>query len=54
MLQGALPLTVLQYRRDRLPVHSVSQILAATPGAAHTAEDVAAQLMYRCARCTAS
>jgi len=44
MLQRALPLTVLQYRRDRLLVHSVSQILTATPGAAHTAEDVAAQL----------
>lgn len=44
MLQHALPLTVLQYRRDRLLVHSVSQILNATPGAAHTADDVAAQL----------
>ena len=44
MLQRALPLTVLQYRRDRLLVHSVSLILAAAPAAAHTAEDVAAQL----------
>ncbi|HRP97334.1 MAG TPA: AraC family transcriptional regulator [Rhodocyclaceae bacterium] len=44
MLQRALPLTVLQYRRDRLLVHSVSQILGADPAAAHTAEDVAAQL----------
>lgn len=44
MLQRALPLTVLQYRRDRLLVHSVAQLLAATPAAAHTAEDVAAQL----------
>jgi len=44
MLQRALPLTVLQYRRDRLLVHSVSQLLAADPAAAHTAEDVAAQL----------
>ncbi|ATE61363.1 AraC family transcriptional regulator [Thauera sinica] len=44
MLQRALPLTVLQYRRDRLLVHSVGQILAAAPAAAHTAEDVAAQL----------
>lgn len=44
MLQRALPLTVLQYRRDRLLVHSVGQLLAANPGAAHTAEDVAAQL----------
>ena len=44
MLQRALPLTVLQYRRDRLLVHSVAQLLAAHPAAAHTAEDVAAQL----------
>ena len=44
MLQRALPLTVLQYRRDRLLVHSVSQILGADPAAAHTAEEVAAQL----------
>jgi AraC-like DNA-binding protein len=44
MLQRALPLTVLQYRRDRLLVHSVSQLLAANPAAAHTAEDVAARL----------
>jgi AraC-like DNA-binding protein len=44
MLQRALPLTVHQYRRDRLLVHSVSQILAAAPALAHTAEDVAAQL----------
>ncbi|MDY0049013.1 MAG: AraC family transcriptional regulator, partial [Thauera propionica] len=44
MLQRALPLTVLQYRRDRLLVHSVAQILAADAAAAHTAEDVAAQL----------
>jgi AraC-like DNA-binding protein len=44
MLKRALPLTVLQYRRDRLLVHSVAQILAADAAAAHTAEDVAAQL----------
>ncbi|OYD55146.1 AraC family transcriptional regulator [Thauera propionica] len=44
MLQRALPLTVLQYRRDRLLVHSVAQILVADAAAAHTAEDVAAQL----------
>ncbi|MDD3674075.1 AraC family transcriptional regulator [Thauera propionica] len=44
MLQRALPLTVLQYRRDRLLVHSVAQILAADAAVAHTAEDVAAQL----------
>lgn len=44
MLQRALPLTVRQYRRDRLLVHSVSQILTAHPDTAHTAEDIAAQL----------
>jgi AraC-like DNA-binding protein len=44
MLQRALPLTVRQYRRDRLLVHSVSQLLATHPGTAHTAEDIAAQL----------
>lgn len=44
MLQRALPLTVLQYRRDRLLVHSVRQLLAADPAAAHTAEDLAPQL----------
>jgi len=44
MLQRALPLTVLQYRRDRLLVHGVAQLLAANPAAAHTAEEVAAQL----------
>ncbi len=41
MLQRALPLTVLQYRRDRLLVHSVRQILAAAPAASHTAEALA-------------
>ncbi len=44
MLQRALPLTVLQYRRDRLLVHRVAQLLAAAPAAAHTAEELAAQL----------
>ncbi|WP_068809367.1 AraC family transcriptional regulator [Thauera phenolivorans] len=44
MLQRALPLTVLQYRRDRLLVHSVAQMLAADPSAAHTAEAVAGKL----------
>ena len=44
MLQRALPLTVRQYRRDRLLVHSVRQLLAAAPAIAHTAEHVAAQL----------
>lgn len=44
MLQRALPLTVLQYHRDRLLVHSVVQILNGDPGAAHTAADVSARL----------
>ena len=44
MLQRALPLTVRQYRRDRLLVHSVRQLLQADVAAAHTAEEVAAQL----------
>jgi hypothetical protein len=33
MLQRALPLTVLQYRRDRLLVQRVRQALAAQPAA---------------------
>jgi AraC-like DNA-binding protein len=44
MLQRALPLTVLQYRRDRLLVHGVTQILSADPAAAHTADSIALQL----------
>lgn len=44
MLQRALPLTVLQYRRDRLLVHRVQQFLAAEPARAHTAEELAAAL----------
>ncbi|AWI76693.1 AraC family transcriptional regulator [Parazoarcus communis] len=44
MLQRALPLTVLQYRRDRLLVHSVTQLLHARPDAPHTAQDIATQL----------
>ena len=44
MLQRALPLTVHQYRRDRLLVHSVRQVLASSPALARTAEDVANQL----------
>lgn len=35
---------MLQYRRDRLLVHSVRQLLAADPAAAHTAEELAPQL----------
>lgn len=44
MLQRALPLTVLQYRRDRLLVQQVRQVLAAWPDASHTASTVAARL----------
>lgn len=44
MLQRALPLTVLQYRRDRLLVQQVRQTLAAHPDQAHNADGVAALL----------
>ncbi len=44
MLQRALPLTVLQYRRDRLLVRQVRQALATRPEATHSAEGVAALL----------
>lgn len=44
MLQRALPLTVLQYRRDRLLVQQVRQALAARPEQAHNADGVAALL----------
>ena len=44
MLQRALPLTVLQYRRDRLLVQQVRQALAAHPDKAHKADGVAALL----------
>jgi len=44
MLQRALPITVLQYRRDRLLVQQVRQALTASPGATHSAEGVAALL----------
>ncbi len=44
MLQRALPITVLQYRRDRLLVEQVRQALTASPGATHSAEGVAALL----------
>jgi AraC-like DNA-binding protein len=44
MLQRALPLTVLQYRRDRLLVQRVRQALAAHPTLTHSAEDLAALL----------
>ncbi len=44
MLANALPLIVHQYRRDRLLVQSVRQLLAATPAGAHNADSVAHQL----------
>ncbi|RYX90533.1 MAG: AraC family transcriptional regulator [Comamonadaceae bacterium] len=44
MLQRALPVTVLQYRRDRLLVEQVRQALAADPSAAHSAEGIATRL----------
>ena len=44
MLQRALPLTVLQYRRDRLLVQRVRQALAAHPTQTHSAGDLAALL----------
>jgi AraC-like DNA-binding protein len=44
MLQRALPLTVLQYRRDRLLVQQVRQALVAHPGQAHSAEGIAGLL----------
>jgi AraC-like DNA-binding protein len=44
LLQRALPLTVLQYRHDRLLVQQVRQALAAHPQQAHSAEGVAALL----------
>ncbi|HET8538775.1 MAG TPA: AraC family transcriptional regulator [Anaeromyxobacter sp.] len=44
MLRHALPLTVLQYRRDRLLVARVRRFLADHPGDAHDAGDVARHL----------
>lgn len=44
MLQRALPLTVLQYRRDRLLVQQVRQALSAQPAQAHNADGLAALL----------
>ena len=44
MLQRALPLTVLPYRRDRLLVQRVRQLLASQPLDALNAEGLAAQL----------
>lgn len=44
MLQRALPLTVLQYRRDRLLVQQVRQALSAFPADTHSAEGIAGLL----------
>jgi len=44
MLQNALPLTVLQYRRDRLLVQQVRQLLRNHPQDTHSAEALAALL----------
>jgi AraC-like DNA-binding protein len=44
MLQHALPLTVLQYRRDRLLVARVRRLLSEHPGEAHDAGAVARHL----------
>jgi AraC-like DNA-binding protein len=41
MLQRALPLTVLQYRRDRLLVQQVRQALVTRPDSAHSATGLA-------------
>jgi AraC-like DNA-binding protein len=44
MLQRALPLVVLQYRRDRLLLQQVRQALAAQPQQTHNANGLAAML----------
>jgi AraC-like DNA-binding protein len=44
MLQNALPLTVLQYRRDRLLVQQVRQLLGNQPQDTHSAEALAGLL----------
>ena len=44
MLKRALPLTVLQYRRDRLLVQRVRQALSVQPADSHNASDLAALL----------
>ncbi|HJV62696.1 MAG TPA: AraC family transcriptional regulator [Albitalea sp.] len=44
MLQRALPLTVLQYRRDRLLVQRLRELLRSRAGELHNAEDIAAAL----------
>jgi AraC-like DNA-binding protein len=49
MLQRALPLTVLQYRRDRLLVQQVRQALVAHPEQAHSADGLA-ELLHMSSR----
>ena len=44
MLKRALPLTVLQYRRDRLLVQRVRQALGQQPANTHSADDLAVLL----------
>jgi AraC-like DNA-binding protein len=44
MLKRALPLTVRQYRRDRMLVQRVRQALATQPEETHSADDLAALL----------
>jgi AraC-like DNA-binding protein len=44
MLQRALPLTVLQYRRDRLLVQRVRQAMTTHPERTHSAEDLSTLL----------
>lgn len=44
LLQRALPLTVVQYRRDRLLVQQVRQLLTTEPTTGHSAEGLAARL----------
>ena len=44
MLKRALPLTVLQYRRDRLLGQRVRELLQTQPAGAHTTETLAVQL----------
>lgn len=54
MLQNALPLTVRQYRRDRLLVQQVRQLLSSQPQETHSAEGLAALLNISPAPCTAN
>ena len=44
MLRHALPLQVLQYRRDQLLLARVRQMLRGEPQASHNADDLAARL----------